>query len=161
MDQALLLTNEILEGRNLIDIGNTIGDYVKVSEQTRQLWHTSYAHLCIYFDISQELPEAIELTWEDNEWIQPIDYEKIHFICRRCYEQGHLFHDCLVNRNLGQERAATEGKKNTEGFTKVTNRKRTTRKIVGPEINKKVHTHNRFDVLQPVEAGEEAIAKPT
>jgi len=62
---------------------------------------------------------------------------------------------------LGQEGANREGKKTLDGFTKVTNRKRSIRKTAGPEINKKVQTHNRFDVLQPAVAREEETANPT
>ena len=41
-------------------------------------------------DLSRELPEAISLNWEDEEWIQPIDYEQLPFRCRLCHEYGHL-----------------------------------------------------------------------
>ena len=45
-------------------------------------------------DLSRELPEAISLNWEDEEWIQPIDYEQLPFRCRHCHEYGHLGRDC-------------------------------------------------------------------
>ena len=36
----------------LMDIGNILGNFLKVSEQTRQRQYTSYAQICIYLDIS-------------------------------------------------------------------------------------------------------------
>ena len=46
----------------LTDIGNSLGTFIKVSEQTRQSKYISYAKICIYLDISRDLPEGIELT---------------------------------------------------------------------------------------------------
>ena len=108
-----------------MDIGNTLEDYVKVSEQTRQLRYTSYARLCIYLDISQELPKAIELTHDDLDWIQPIDYEQIPFRCQRCHEHGHLFRDCpLTQKPSPSGSDACEA----DGFTKVENSRKSHKK---------------------------------
>ena len=43
----------------LIDIGNTLGIFVKVSEQTKQMRYTFYARICLYLDISKDLPDGI------------------------------------------------------------------------------------------------------
>ena len=58
-----------------MDIGNSLGNFIKVSEQTRQRKYISYARICIYIDISRDFLDGIELTWEDEEWFQAIDYE--------------------------------------------------------------------------------------
>ena len=52
----------------LMDIENTLGNFIKVSEQTRQRKYISYARICISLDISRDVPDGIELTWEDEEW---------------------------------------------------------------------------------------------
>ena len=52
----------------LMDIGNTLGNFIKVSEQTRQIKYISYARICIYLNISRDLLDGIKLTWEDEEW---------------------------------------------------------------------------------------------
>ena len=54
---------EILE-----DIENTLGNFIKVSEKKQQRKYISYARICIYIEISRDLPDGIELTWEDEEW---------------------------------------------------------------------------------------------
>ena len=102
----------------------------------------------MYLVISQDLPEAIELTHDDEDWIQAIDYEQLPFRCRRCHEHGHLFRDFPLNNPPGKTVAGPEGK-DAEGFTKVTNRKRTAKKGFGSgtEINKKLQTQNRFEAL--------------
>ena len=41
-------------------------------------------------DLSKDLPEAVCLNWEDEEWIQKIDYEQLSFKCRNCHEHGHF-----------------------------------------------------------------------
>ena len=58
-----------------MDIGNTLGNFFKGSEQTRQQKYISYAWICIYLKISKDLTDGIELSWEDEEWFQAIEYE--------------------------------------------------------------------------------------
>ena len=84
-----------------MDIGNTIGVFVKVSEKTKLRRHTTFTMICLYMDISQDLPDGIEFSWEDEDWLQPIDYEKIPFECRGCHENGHLAQN--FPRNLGSK----------------------------------------------------------
>ena len=69
----------------LMDIGNTLGNFIKVFEQTRQRKYISYARICIYLDISRDLLDGIEINWEDEEWFQAIDYEQIPFPYRICH----------------------------------------------------------------------------
>ena len=120
----------------LQDIGNTLGDFVKISEQTKQAKYISYARLCVYLDISQDLPKAIELTHDDEDWVQAIDYEQLPFRCRKCHEHDHLFREFPLN-NPPKKSAASSDSKDGEGFTKVTNRKRGAKRGSGHEINKK------------------------
>lgn len=69
------LPSEFWDLETLQDIGNSLGEFVKVSEKTKLQRYISYARICVYMDLSKELPEAIRLNWEDEEWIQPLDYE--------------------------------------------------------------------------------------
>jgi hypothetical protein len=80
----------------LMGIGNTLGQYVKASEATRQRKYTSYARICVYMNISKALPGAVTLEYQDEDWQQTIDYEHIPFRCRRCHEHGHLYRDCPI-----------------------------------------------------------------
>ena len=84
------LPGEYWDLETLRDIGNTLGEFIKVAEQTKAHRYTSFARICVYLDLSKEMPEAINLSWEDEEWIQPIDYEKIPFRCTQCHEYDHL-----------------------------------------------------------------------
>ena len=49
-----------LESRR--DIGNTPGEFIKIEEQTRIQRYTTFAWICVYMDLSRELPEAINLN---------------------------------------------------------------------------------------------------
>jgi len=134
---------EILE-----DIGNTLGNFVKVSEQTKLSRYTSYARICVYMNISKDLPEAINLSWEDEEWLQPLDYEHIPFRCRKCHTHGHLFRDCPLN--LPPAIPKVKDTKDNEGFTKVTNKRKVPKKMQNAEAAKKTNTSNSFEVLAKV-----------
>ena len=76
-------------------------------------------------DLSKELPEAINLNWEDEEWIQPIDYEQLPFWCRKCHDHGHLGREFP---KLAPVAASTKhrpvGAMENDGFTQVRNRRR-------------------------------------
>ena len=51
------------------DIGNALGVFVKVEDQTKRMWYVSNARICVYLDISKELLTSIKLSWHDEEWI--------------------------------------------------------------------------------------------
>ena len=57
------------------DLGNTLGKFINISKQTKAQRYTAYARICVYMDLSKEFPEAIYMSWEDEEWLQTIDYE--------------------------------------------------------------------------------------
>jgi hypothetical protein len=59
---------EILPG-----INNTIGIYVKASEETKQRRYTAYARICVYLNISKPIPGAITLGYQDEKWSQTLD----------------------------------------------------------------------------------------
>lgn len=83
---------EILEG-----IGNSLGSFVKIADSTARCRYTSFARICVYMNISEPLPEMIELEYEGKIWQQLLDYEHIPFRCRRCHEYGHLYRSCPLN----------------------------------------------------------------
>ena len=61
-------------------------------------------------NISDPLPEYIELEYHDEIWQQPMDYEHIPFRCRRCHEYGHLFKQCPLNKEEETTRKKEEEK---------------------------------------------------
>ena len=61
------------------DIRNTLGEFVKVAEQTKIQICAALSHIYVYMDLSKELLEEIIMNWEDEEWTQPIDDEKLPF----------------------------------------------------------------------------------
>ena len=67
-----------------------IREFVKVGEQTKHHRYTTFTHIFIYMDISKELSKAIILNWEDEEWVQPIDYEQVPFRCKKFHDYGHF-----------------------------------------------------------------------
>ena len=130
---------------------------MKIVEQTNLMRYVSYARICVYLDISKELPESIKLSWHDEEWLQPIDYEHIPFCYCRCHEYGHLFWQCPLNAPP-QGLHRKNGEKDVEGFEKVSNRKRTAKRNLSLDGHQKPQTANRFETLR--EEMEEADGRP-
>ena len=93
------LPSEYWDPEILEDLGNCLGKFIKIYEQTNIQSYTSYAQICAYMDLSKALPEAIRMIWDDEDWMQNLDYEQIPFRCRRCHEYGHLFRECSLNES--------------------------------------------------------------
>jgi hypothetical protein len=108
----------------LMGIGNTLGHYVKASEATRQRKYTSYARICVYMNISKALPGAVTLEYQDEDWLQTLDYEHIPFRCRRCHEHGHLYRISLSSNKLQRQAKPC-------------------RKMASPQLHRKGETHQR------------------
>jgi len=89
---------EYWEESSLQEIGNALGEFIKVAEDTKFCRYTSYARICVYMDLKQALPDTVSILHEDVEWIQLIDYEHVSFRCRKCHNLGHLFGDCPLNK---------------------------------------------------------------
>ena len=113
------LPGEYWDMEILRDTGNSIGEFVKVFEQTRIERYTTYACICIYMDLSKDLPKAVILNWEDEECIQQIDYEQIPFHCRICHEYGHFERNCPKGTQEKVDPEQEGEKRANEGFMKV------------------------------------------
>jgi hypothetical protein len=130
----------------LAGIGNTIGVYVKSSEATKQQRYTSYARICVYLNIAKPLPGSIALEYQDEDWMQTIDYEHILFRCRKCHEHGHLFRDCPLN--TPSKEGNPEANKDKDGFIPTTGKHRQGGRRPTTQPNKEPTTSNQFEILQ-------------
>ncbi len=142
---------EYWEETSLKEIRNSIGEFVRVAEETRLCLHTSYARICVYMDLKQPLPDTVSFFHEDTEWVQVIDYEQVPFRCRRCHDIGHLYRDFPLNK--------TPNNPPNDGFTKVVNRRRGNKKATnGPKANmsNKASTSNRFAPLNSTDGKDSA-----
>ena len=109
-------------------------------------------------NISEPLPEMIELEYEGKVWLQLLDYEYIPFRCRRCHEYGHLYKSCPLNEVQQQPHQASgkeeQNRQTEDGFITVNSRRRTPRtKNNGPGLAtkqtlQKTATGNRYEALQ-------------
>ena len=74
-------------------IGNSLEKFHIKSQETETAF-TTYARICVEMDFSKGFPAEIILDGKGYSWTQKLDYEQIHFICRACYETGHLALNC-------------------------------------------------------------------
>ena len=137
------LPNEYWDSEILEDLGNCLGKFIKNIEQTNIQHYTSYAHICAYMNLSKELPEAIRMIWDDEDFLQNPDSEQIPFRCHRCHEYGHLFQEYPMNEP--KKKPGKEVDQVDLGFTKVASPKRGNRKQDHQEIHKKMATSNPFE----------------
>lgn len=145
---------EYWEESSLKEIGNKLGEFIKAAEDTKYCRFTSYARICVYMDLKQPLPDKVRLRHEDSEWIQMIDYEHVPFRCRKCHQLGHLFRDCPLNKITAKSTQAD--KTESDGFTKVVNRRRGGKKPSAnarsePANKSKSPNSNSFETLMNLE----------
>jgi hypothetical protein len=135
----------------LMGIGNTIGQYVKASEATKQRKYTSYARICVYMNIAKALPGAVILEYQDEDWSQTLDYEHIPFRCRKCHEHGHLFRDCPLN----QQAPKVSQNLQKDGFTTIQTRKKNPTRKQTADPRPRIQTRNAYDILSQLPEEEE------
>ena len=153
------LPTEFWEPEILEAIGNSLGTFVKAADQTIKARYTSFARICVYLNVSNDLPEAVNLTWLDEVWRQTLDYENLPFRCKICHEHGHLLRDCP--RNPKETGPDPKPKKDGEGFTKVTGKKKASRNNQGKAPQLKPEQKNSFEALSGlVEEGENSARNP-
>ena len=46
---------------------NDLGKFIKILEQTKAQRYMTYTRICIYMDLTNEVPEAIKMSWEDED----------------------------------------------------------------------------------------------
>jgi hypothetical protein len=154
------LPREFWEPETLEGIDNTLGSFVKISEVTKSTRYISYARICVYMNVAGALPESIVVSYQDDEWTQPLDYEHIPFRCRKCHIHGHLFRDFPLNSPPPPQ--GTPGKEEIypEGFTKIPNKRKVGRrqpKQSGSTLNK--NSSNSFQILEGEPSGTTAKEK--
>jgi len=139
---------------SLQDIGNGLGEFIKIAEETKLKQYTSYARICVYMHLSKALSDVVSIYHDDFEWVQAIYYEHVPFCYRKFHALGHLFRDCPSN--LKSLTSSTLDKPDWNGFTKVTNHKKNHKK---PSSNPKKpvtnasmpSTSNSFETLNQLE----------
>ena len=97
-------------------------------------------------DLTKELQEAIRMSWEDEDWLQTLDYKQIPFRCQRCHEHGHLIRDCTMN--IPKPTTRKEMENQDQGFTRVSSWKKGGRKQDKHEVNKNILVSNQFGALE-------------
>jgi len=150
---------------SLHDIGNSLGEFIKIVEEKKIRRYISYDCICVYMHLNRALPDTVNLYHDDFEWIQSIDYEHVPFKCRKCHAHGHLFRDYSLN--VKPPTYTSSEKPNYEGFTKVNNRKMNYKKPTSypknPPINSSMpSTSNSLNILsQPASLDSKAPTAST
>jgi hypothetical protein len=73
-------------------IGNTLGKFIDQEEPKEGL--QASACICVEVDMEKCLPEAINLTLDNWNYLQQVDYEQLPFKCKICHEYGHFAKHC-------------------------------------------------------------------
>ena len=78
----------------LITIGNLLGKFLKTDEDRISRGILTFIRICIEVDLSEGLPESINLKFNNTQWTQPLDYENTTFWWCGCLQIGHLHSTC-------------------------------------------------------------------
>lgn len=61
----------------LESIGNSIGNFVQLLEIFKCRIFLSHVRICVYMNISQPLPQYVEIEYQDEVWSHLLDYEHV------------------------------------------------------------------------------------
>jgi len=72
-------------------------------------------------NIAKPILDTVELEYHEEVWQQTLDYEHIPFRCIGCHEHGHLFKECPLNIEEGENMNKQQRKdqEDKEGFQEV------------------------------------------
>lgn len=71
-----------------------LGKLVGPSYQTLERKVMNFACICVEIDLSNPLPDSLEIHAGAYSWVQQLDYDTFPFRCRLCHEYGHLQRRC-------------------------------------------------------------------
>ena len=66
----------------MVDIDNNLGRHIKTNLEKAQVGLTTYACICMEVDLNKSLPEKMILKWNDDKWVQLLDYQNATFWCK-------------------------------------------------------------------------------
>jgi len=80
-------------------------------------------------NIIEPIPDSVELEYHEEVWQQTLDYGHIPFRCRSCHEYNHLFKECPLNIEEGENKNKQQRKnqEDKEGFQEVKSKRRQVR----------------------------------
>jgi len=61
-------------------------------------------------DVSGALHEGLWLEYKDEMYFQAINYEQIHFHCKKCHEHGYLIREFPMNKLVEKSEEKKEEK---------------------------------------------------
>jgi len=99
---------EFWDRKVLKAIGDKVGDFV-FFELKYLTWEVKrMAWILVDCDLSEGVPEAIEIHTEHGVHIQLLDYWRESFRCHGCWEVGHFKDRCpRIRLNLGESSLET------------------------------------------------------
>jgi len=60
---------EYWDEETLKDIGNGLGVFIKVAEETKHQRYTSYARIYVHMHLAKALTDSVSLFHDDFEWV--------------------------------------------------------------------------------------------
>lgn len=80
------------------EIGDAIGSFIMVDNDSNGLYHTTFARILVELDVSMGLPAEIAINSSCGNWVQTLDIEGIPFRCRRCFKTSHAAGNCGLEK---------------------------------------------------------------
>ena len=122
----------------MTSIGNSLGWYIDKSEPKYPMF--SCAWICVEVDLKKGLPEVVNLIMDSWSHEQKVDYDQLHFKCKKWYGCGHFARDCT--RNIVKE---SEKEKEKERHWVTRKRKTRIKSIIANQL--KASNSNQFQLL--------------
>jgi len=122
LDLVVLTTQGILGSWDPQKNCKHLWSFEKVSKVTKVERYIFYTWICVYMNIVGALPVLIVVSYQDEEWTQPLYYENIPFRCRKCHVHGHVFMDYHLNNNNLENKLKEEME--DEGLTKIQSKRK-------------------------------------
>jgi hypothetical protein len=85
---------QLWNSRALAEIGNVLGRFIRVDEESLRSTDKCMARVLVEVDMHVGLLESLEIDWRGHLFVQRLDYLGVPFRCSLCRSTGHLHKDC-------------------------------------------------------------------
>lgn len=75
-----------------------MGTFLTFDDSFNTMRRMEFTRILVHMDLTNGLPEFINIQWRNITRRQLLGYEGVPFRCHRCHKVGHLFKDFPLNK---------------------------------------------------------------
>jgi len=140
-------------------IENHLGEFLATDMGFIDSGEMVVTRILVLLNIREGLKECLNLTYFGRTRVKILDYEGVHFRCRRCHEYGHIIKECKSSsKGHRTPRSTSENRQNNEIPTIKDTSSPSTESSTGGNTTSEQATTRTEEVEDPLTQGGNILA---